>query len=381
MPCRSIARFAFLLGAAALFACAGPSTVVGRSPGPSVISASPRSLSPAQLGKGGAVRITTAKGQGSGTYLGGSVVVTAAHVVAGALTIGVDYGTKRVTDEAPIVAADLDSDLALAVVPALDKLGAEPLTWGAADALQAGDRVFAFGYPLDAFSATAGRVSALRQLGRVVLIQADVPIDHGSSGGPLLNEAGDLVGIADFVIPGVPGLGFFVSANSARAFLARTDLPRAISARQNATNPKPMVPAGFSELSLGVYASLANLGVTEGGGSSLRVTALALTDEVSSGRVTSMPGNRVLTVTMRFENSPRGVPHRVLADNFTLIDSSGRTYFSNSAATSTPGALLDAELDPGQSIDGTVSFEVSASGTQFVLLYYQPDWALFGFYL
>jgi 2-alkenal reductase len=104
------------------------------------------------------------------------------------------------------------------LVPAVAELGDS-------DALQPGARVIAIGSPLGRFqnSVTTGIVSALnRQVSTLTgLIQTDAPINQGNSGGPLLNSAGQVVGINTLVVRGdmsdAEGLGFAVPSNTVRA--------------------------------------------------------------------------------------------------------------------------------------------------------------------
>jgi S1-C subfamily serine protease len=83
-------------------------------------------------------------------------------------------------------------------------------------AVQLGEAVFAVGTPLDkslANSLTRGIVSAQRLIEGQPYIQSDVAVTHGNSGGPLLNEAGQVVGITVSGLEpnGAPiGLNFFI---------------------------------------------------------------------------------------------------------------------------------------------------------------------------
>jgi 2-alkenal reductase len=103
--------------------------------------------------------------------------------------------------------------------------------FGNSDALNPGETVIAIGSPLGDFknTVTVGVVSAM---GRSVdsgnnyqmddMIQTDAAINHGNSGGPLVNLAGQVIGINTLVIRGnaadqAEGLGFAVSANTVRA--------------------------------------------------------------------------------------------------------------------------------------------------------------------
>jgi putative serine protease PepD len=148
-------------------------------------------------------------------------IVTNAHVVSGAtsITIETDDGT---THRATLVGSDAATDVAVIRIDA-DASSLHPLTFGDSAALQVGDPVVAIGDPFGlADSVSAGIVSAL---GRTITspdnhpiqdaIQTDAALNHGNSGGPLLNDQGEVVGItsqiySDENTSGNVGIGFAV---------------------------------------------------------------------------------------------------------------------------------------------------------------------------
>jgi S1-C subfamily serine protease len=141
------------------------------------------------------------------------------------------YGTIDVTAptnaisrvEAYVLAMDTTRDLALLQLPAGIAGPSQPaLTWGDSNALKVGDRVVAIGYPVAGLTVTSGIVSATRQTDWAVdLIQTDAALNPGNSGGPLLNEKGELVGVVDFRVEGGNyGLNFAVASSTARKWVA-----------------------------------------------------------------------------------------------------------------------------------------------------------------
>ncbi len=176
-------------------------------------------------------------GSGSGVIISeDGYIVTNNHVVEGAVGLSVVYHDGR---EAPatLVGAYPQSDLAVVKVdgpaPAVAELGNS-------DALQLGTRVIAIGSALGQFqnTVTTGIVSGLdRRLGGMNgLIQTDASINHGNSGGPLINLAGQVVGINSMVVRGgsgdvAEGLGFAIPSNIVRAvgdqLIARGSVERA----------------------------------------------------------------------------------------------------------------------------------------------------------
>ena len=154
------------------------------------------------------------QGQGVGEALGSGFVydsqghiVTNNHVVAGATKITVTFA-DGVEAAATVVGASADADLAVIKVDApADEL--HPLTLGASDALKVGEGVVAIGNPFgQAGSMSTGIVSGL---GRLLsdggasasggsysipdVVQTDAAINPGNSGGPLLNLAGEVIGV------------------------------------------------------------------------------------------------------------------------------------------------------------------------------------------
>jgi putative serine protease PepD len=138
-------------------------------------------------------------GTGSGVIIDDSgTILTNAHVVSGASSIQVLLANGRTVD-ARLVGADTANDIAVVQVDAGTLTAASLAT---DSTLRVGDTVLAFGSPLGLDgSVTAGIVSSLdRQVqGRSSnldgMIQTDAAINPGNSGGPLVNSAGQVVGI------------------------------------------------------------------------------------------------------------------------------------------------------------------------------------------
>lgn len=169
------------------------------------------------------------RSSGSGVILDAAgYVMTNYHVVQGARRVqvvlaGIQTGQSIVrprgrTLDATVAGVDEETDLALLKVEAS---GLTALALGDSDSLRAGQLVFAFGSPLGLDNTvTMGVVSAVgRQLepdDPMVYIQTDAPINPGSSGGPLVNAAGQVVGINTLILSqggGNEGLGFAAPSN------------------------------------------------------------------------------------------------------------------------------------------------------------------------
>jgi 2-alkenal reductase len=166
------------------------------------------------------------RASGSGVIISqDGFIVTNNHVVDGAASLAVTFADGSRHD-ATLVGTDPLVDIAVIrvkdAVPAIAPLGDS-------DALQPGETVIAIGSPLGDFknSVTAGVVSALNRTvpgsGQEGLIQTDAAINHGNSGGPLVNLRGEVVGINTLVVRGggvsgdqAEGLGFSVPSKTVK---------------------------------------------------------------------------------------------------------------------------------------------------------------------
>jgi S1-C subfamily serine protease len=165
-----------------------------------------------------------AQGQGTGfVFDADGHIVTNAHVVEGAEAATVLFWDGS-TYDATIVGTDPSTDLAVLEVSApADQL--VPLTLGDSTQLTVGEGVVALGSPFGLEGTlTSGIVSALnRQMtspnGFTInnSIQTDAAINHGNSGGPLLNAAGEVVGVNTQIKSesgGNDGIGFSVPSST-----------------------------------------------------------------------------------------------------------------------------------------------------------------------
>lgn len=185
------------------------------------------------------VRIQTNAGVGSGFVVdSGGYIITNAHVVTGpagrvasAITVTTSDGAQYA---ARVVGVDARADIALLKI---DASGLKALEFAELKDVEVGQDVVAMGFALDlqggeggAFSVTKGIIS---QKNRVInegtnaaifgSVQTDAAINHGNSGGPLLDLTGKVVGVNTALAPDpttgelAPGIGFAVGSDIVKA--------------------------------------------------------------------------------------------------------------------------------------------------------------------
>jgi len=162
--------------------------------------------------------------QGSGwVYDSDGHIVTNQHVVAGANSISVRFWNGA-TYPATLVGSDRSTDLAVIQVDAPTSI-LKPLKVGDSNALEVGDGVVAIGSPFGLEeTVTSGIVSALHRQMQAPnnftindSIQTDAAINHGNSGGPLLNAEGRVIGVNAQIESdsgGNDGVGFAVPSST-----------------------------------------------------------------------------------------------------------------------------------------------------------------------
>ena len=204
------------------------------------------------------VRIVTSESSGSGfVFDEGGLVLTSAHVVGDLSQVMVVLGGRF---EFPGVVTGLDEGADVAVVR-IEPTGVLPaLTFGDSGGVQVGDDVIAVGYPLGDLlgtetTVTRGVISARRQADGVSYFQTDASINPGSSGGPLITAAGEVIGISTARVEGVlgrsvEGIGLAVSIGDVQRSLpflkagafartAATPLPTAGAFARSVATPLP----------------------------------------------------------------------------------------------------------------------------------------------
>lgn len=198
---------------------AGDAEIVRRDE-PAVVNISTWKIHPASNPNVSATRV---KVFASGFVVDPSgIIITNKHVIDGALGLTVAFSDGERAHARLLVAAEM-LDLAILKVDVGHPLPA--LKWADSDALRIGDPVLSIGNQLGlGMSASAGIVSALnRDLQDSPFdsyIQTDATINHGNSGGPLIDRNGDVIGITTALYNpqengGFIGIGFAIPSNTA----------------------------------------------------------------------------------------------------------------------------------------------------------------------
>ncbi|MFK7601465.1 S1C family serine protease [Deinococcus sp. SM5_A1] len=171
-------------------------------------------------------------GTGSGFFVDSQGdIITNNHVVDGASEITIRVHGDKTEYKAKVIARAPDFDLALIRPEGLPKNLIQPIPLGDSDRLDVGLKAVAMGAPfgLD-FSVSEGIISSLERTAPVgtqginqKLIQTDAAINPGNSGGPLLDSAGEVIGVNTQILTGgagqSAGVGFAIPVNTVKKLL------------------------------------------------------------------------------------------------------------------------------------------------------------------
>ena len=280
-----------------------------------------------------------AQGQGSGfVFDAEGHIVTNQHVVEGAETVSVRFWDGS-TYDATVVGSDPSTDLAVVKVDAPASM-LEPLELGDSNQLSVGEGVVALGSPFGLEgTVTSGIVSALNRemtspnnFTISNSIQTDAAINHGNSGGPLVNAAGQVVGVNTQIKSesgGSDGIGFAIPSSTVASIVPQ------------------IVSSGAVEHA---YLGVAVASLSQSVADELGVPAGAMVTEVREGTPAADSGLRAATGSAMVDGQsfPTG------GDVITAVD--------DTAVTS--GADLQTAIDakrPGDSV--TITYTRDGSST------------------
>jgi S1-C subfamily serine protease len=205
---------------------------VAAAPGVVHVSATTKSQEPVDpfFGVPGGSQEQTAVGSGFVIDKAGHIV-TNDHVVAGASSVRVSFSDNE-SLKAKVVGEDPATDVAVLQVDAPSR-ALHPLALGNSDQVEVGDEVIAIGNPLGfdrsvssgIVSAVGRSIQAPNQISTIGhAIQTDAALNHGNSGGPLLNAGGHVIGVNSQIAPSASGanigIGFAIPINTVREVAA-----------------------------------------------------------------------------------------------------------------------------------------------------------------
>ena len=272
-------------------------------------------------------------------------IVTNNHVIDGADEIDVTFWDGTVAT-AKVIGADPYSDLALIKVP-VESTKLVPLSLGDSDQVRVGQRVIAIGNPFGLVGTmTVGIVSGK---GRTLpadgpsgsstsfsnpdIIQTDAAINPGNSGGPLLNSAGEVIGVnsairTDGTNRANSGVGFAVPVNTVKRVVQQ------LREKGQVSYPYLGVSVDSNHFTTGELAAVLNLPVKQG------VLIASVVDGGPAERAGLKGGDRQVTV--------RGIPVRAGGDIITAIDGDAINNFDEMIA------YLAAKKQVGQTVAVTI---------------------------
>ena len=191
--------------------------------------------------------------RGSGFFVQPNQIATNYHVIEGAAA-----GTaKRVGKEIVYTiegrtAMDEERDLAILRVSAPD---VQPLPLGDSEAVKIGDAIYVAGNPEGIFEGTFsdGIISGIRGHPKNKQLQMTAPISPGSSGGPVLNNCGEVIGISVTIFNGGQNLNFAVPSNDLQTLITGLTPAKPLSQGKSAVSAETYFKRGNIKIELGLY--------------------------------------------------------------------------------------------------------------------------------
>ncbi len=222
---------------------------------------------------------------GSGIVLSADgLVLTNAHVVEGATSVEVDFFDGQ-TAEARVVGSVPEADVALVQANNLES-EVVPAELGSSSDLLVGDDVVAIGNALNLGSDPSVTTGIVSQVGRSIhapdgtildrLIQTDAAINPGNSGGPLVNSAGQVIGVNTAILAEAQNIGFALEIDSIR------DLIDDLKAGRDAARERALLGVSTRDVSMIEPEVASTYGITAGSG--------AFVQEVSDGTGAELAG-------------------------------------------------------------------------------------------
>ncbi len=165
------------------------------------------------------VLIKTATGLGTGFVVSSDgLIATNLHVIGNARQASVELSDGRTFKDIEVINFDEVHDL---IVLRIAAKNLAVLSLGDSAKVRVGERVVAIGHPLGLGNTVSdGLVSAVRKINpQLTVLQVSAPISQGSSGGPIFNESGEVIGISTLIVTQGQNLNFGMPVNQLKALL------------------------------------------------------------------------------------------------------------------------------------------------------------------
>lgn len=179
---------------------------------------------------------------GSGFSIGENCIITNAHVLEKTDSIQISsYSGEKY--EAYIVSMDTEADIAILGV---NDVNFTPLK--TSSDYTVGDDVYAIGAPNSlAYTLTKGVISSKeRKTGSQTYIQTDAAINSGNSGGPLLNDAGEVIGVNSYKMSDSEGIGLAIPISTVIQYMSNEKIETNESGNVTETIKQPSTKSGDS---------------------------------------------------------------------------------------------------------------------------------------
>ncbi len=165
---------------------------------------------------------------GSGFFVRDGEIASNLHVIEGAARgYAKLVGQKTKYDIEGITVVDPNRDL---VVLKISAARLQSLSLGNSDGVQVGESIYAVGNPQGLEGTfSQGIVSSIRAIGTDKLLQITAPISPGSSGGPVLNGKGEVIGVSVATFRGGQNLNFAIPSNYLKILLEKSGPPKPLA--------------------------------------------------------------------------------------------------------------------------------------------------------
>ena len=191
-------------------------------------------------------------GFGSGFFVQRDQIATNFHFIAGA-----SRGTARLVGKPAtyavegITASDVENDLAILKV---SDSNVQPLPIGDSDAVQPGAAVYVSGHLKESEGTFSdGTISGRREVGSQTLLQMTAPISPGGSGGPVLNEKGEVIGLSFVTLEDGQSLNYVIPSNYLKALISKSDAVKPLVQEKQLVSAKTYFYLGNEKYLIRIY--------------------------------------------------------------------------------------------------------------------------------